>query len=110
MGLLIKRVAYPDCSAFDGGAPPVMTISFSGHQFFDMRRKFGWRVWLRATVIGPRKIVNADVDLSGFDLDGVEFRGCAIAQFERPLGMVVWGGKVRRCQRSCAGASWHGNQ
>ncbi|MER7309883.1 hypothetical protein E5082_31555 [Streptomyces griseoluteus] len=59
-----------------------------------------------STVVGPRKIVNADVDLSGFDLDGVEFRGCAIAQFEHPLGMVVRAGKLRRCK--AVGCSVHG--
>ncbi|NJP42539.1 hypothetical protein [Actinacidiphila epipremni] len=48
----------------------------------------------------------AGVELSGFDLEGVEFRGCAIAHFESPLGVVVRAGRLRRCK--AVGCSVHG--
>ncbi|MEU1176625.1 hypothetical protein ABZ464_03070 [Streptomyces sp. NPDC005820] len=58
------------------------------------------------SVVAAKKIVNTDVVLEQFDLKGLEFRGCALAQFEHPLMAVVRRGTLSRCK--AVGCSVHG--
>ncbi|MFE4599869.1 hypothetical protein ACFRKE_03350 [Kitasatospora indigofera] len=58
------------------------------------------------SVVEGKKIFNADVVLENLNLSGVEFRGCALAQFERPLMTRVRSVALKNSK--AAGCSIHG--
>lgn len=51
-------------------------------------------------VFTAKKVVNQPIVYEGFELDSVEFRSCALAQFEQPLQTVVREGSARNCKVS----------